>query len=256
MQVGLLFPGEMGAALGAAVRGRALWASDGRSAATAARARAFEDVGTVAELVRRSDVVVSVCPPGLAEDVAREVAAHGFGGVYVEANAISPERARRIARLLPRTVDGSVVSKTDLRLYLSGPEHDVALVRSIFDAPVETVTLDGGIGAASALKMAFAGWNKIAAVLEAQAYAVATAYGVEEALAAEGVAADRIGRTAGRAWRWVAEMHEIGDAHASLGLDDGIARGAAAALERWAAHRDDPHVPPAQLLDELRGRTR
>ena len=80
-------------------------------------------------------------------------------------------------------------------------------------------------------------------MLEAQAYAVARAYGLEDALAAEGVERDRIGRTAARAWRWTAEMHEIGDTHAALGLDDGIARGAAASLERWAAHRDDAQRP-------------
>ncbi|HEY2936974.1 MAG TPA: hypothetical protein VGJ25_10265 [Gaiellaceae bacterium] len=76
MNVGLLFPGEMGAAVGGkAIRGRVLWASEGRSAATATRASGFEDAGTVAELVARSDVVLSVCPPGIAEAVARDVAA-------------------------------------------------------------------------------------------------------------------------------------------------------------------------------------
>ena len=114
------------------------------------------------------------------------------------------------------------------------------------------VPLSGGVGAASALKMAFAGWNKIGAVLEAQAYAVAQAYGLEEALAAEGIESRRISRTAGRAWRWIAEMHEIGDTQAALGLDDGIARGAAAALEAWAAHRDESDIPLPKLLEELR----
>ena len=112
MRVGLLFPGEMGAAVGAAVRGEVLWASEGRSGATAARAAGFEDVGTVAELVSRSDVVLSICPPGLAEDVAREVAGHGFAGLYVDANAISPARAERIATLFDRAVDGSITAKT------------------------------------------------------------------------------------------------------------------------------------------------
>src|SRR3954452_13821677 len=84
VEVGLLFPGEMGAAVGGAIRGRVLWASRGRSAATRARAERFEDAGTVAELVARSDVVLSICPPEFAEDLAREVAACGFGGVYAD----------------------------------------------------------------------------------------------------------------------------------------------------------------------------
>ncbi len=252
MRVGLLFPGEMGAAVGAAVRGEVLWASAGRSPATAARAVGFEDVGTVVELVSRSDVVLSVCPPGLAEEVALEVAGDGFGGLYVDANAVSPARAERIAALFERAVDGSITAKTGIHLFLSGDPDEVELVCGLFGEPVVPTPLPGGVGAASALKMAFAGWNKIGAVLEAQAYAVARAYGLEAALAAEGVGRDRIGRTAARAWRWADEMHEIGDTHAALGLDEGIARGAAASLERWSGHRDDANVPLDQLLEELR----
>jgi 3-hydroxyisobutyrate dehydrogenase-like beta-hydroxyacid dehydrogenase len=252
MRVGLLFPGEMGAAVGAAVKGEVLWASEGRSGATAARAAGFEDVGTVGELVSRSDVVLSICPPGLAEDVAQEVAGLGFDGVYVDANAISPARAERIAGLFDRAVDGSITAKTGIHLFLSGEAGEVELVCGLFGDPVVATPLPGGVGAASALKMAFAGWNKIGAMLEAQAYTVALAYGLEDALTAEGVPRDRIGRTAARAWRWTAEMHEIGDTHAALGLDDGIARGAATSLERWSAHRDDATVPVDELLDELR----
>lgn len=252
MRVGLLFPGEMGAAVGAAVRGEVLWASSDRSAATAARAAGFEDVGTVAELASRSQVILSVCPPGLAEDVAREVAGYGFEGLYVDANAISPARAERIAALFDRAVDGAITAKTGLHLFLSGDPAEVELVCGLFGEPVAPTPLPGGVGAASALKMAFAGWNKIGAVLEAQAYAVARAYGLEDALSAEGVGRDRIGRTAARAWRWTAEMHEIGDTHAAIGLDDGIARSAAASLECWAGHRDDADVPLDRLLDELR----
>ncbi len=252
MRIGLLFPGEMGAAVGAAANGEVLWASEGRSGATAARAAGFEDVGTVAELVSRSDVVLSICPPRLAEAVAQEVAGLGFDGLYIDANAISPARAERIAALFDRAVDGSITANTGLHLFLSGEPDQVELVSGLFGEPVVPTPLPGGVGAASALKMAFAGWNKIGAILEAQAHAVALAYGLGDALAAEGVSRDRIGRTAARAWRWSAEMHEIGDTHAALGLDDGIARGAASSLECWTGHRDDAHVPVDELLGELR----
>jgi len=255
VNVGLLFPGEMGAAVGADVRGRVLWASQGRSEATRRRAEPFEDVGTLAELVERSDAILSVCPPGIAEDVAREVAGHGFGGLYVEANATSPARVERIAGLLPRVVDGSIVAKTAVSLYLSGPEEAVEEAVALFAGEqVAPLPLPGGIGAASALKMAFAGWNKIGVVLEAQAYAVARAYGLEDELAREGVESRRIARAAGRAWRWADEMREIADTHAALGLDDGIARGAAASLMAWSAHRDEGDLPLPDLLDELRHR--
>jgi 3-hydroxyisobutyrate dehydrogenase-like beta-hydroxyacid dehydrogenase len=226
VRVGLLFPGEMGAAVGGAVRGEVLWASDGRSDATRSRAVAFEDVGSVPALVDASDVVLSICPPAIAEEVAEQVFALGFDGIYVEANAISPERMRRIAKLGSRVVDGSIIGAKEINLYLAG-EHAPQVARLFADGDVHAIELGADIGAASALKMAFGGWNKIGIALTGQAHAIARAYGVSEWLDAEGVPADRLPRIADRAWRWAPEMGEIADTCEELGLPDGIARGAA-----------------------------
>jgi 3-hydroxyisobutyrate dehydrogenase-like beta-hydroxyacid dehydrogenase len=226
VRVGLLFPGEMGAAVGSAVRGDVVWASDRRSEATRRRAAAFTDVGSVSELVRSSDVVLSICPPAIAQEVAEHVFAEGFDGVYVEANAISPERMRRIAGLGPRVVDGSIIAAKGINLYLAGPgaEH----VAELFDGEeVQAIPMDAPVGAASALKMAFGGWNKIGIALTAQAHAIARAYGVTEQLEDEGVPADRLQWVADRAWRWVPEMEEIADLCRELGLSEAIPRGAA-----------------------------
>ncbi len=256
MRVGLLYPGEMGAAVGAALVEPPLWASEGRSEATARRAAVFDDAGTLGDLVARSDVILSVCPPAIAEETAERVAEVGFAGLYVDANAISPARMERIASRFPRCVDGSITAKTRINLYLSGEPAEVDEVRALFaaDGDVQTISLDGPVGAASAIKMAFGGWNKISAALEAQAFAIARAHGLQAELAAEGVDPGRIPRSAGRAWRWTGEMHEVGDACADLGLPDGLARGAAELFDRWSAHRDDASVPLDQLLDELGGR--
>jgi 3-hydroxyisobutyrate dehydrogenase-like beta-hydroxyacid dehydrogenase len=249
-RVGLLFPGEMGALVGSAVRGEVLWASEGRSEATRARAAGFTDVGTVRELVAASEIVISLCPPAIAEDVAGEVAAEGLDGIYVEANAIAPERMRRIAGLL-RCVDGAVIARTGLNLYMSGDAEDVAVVAALFpEGEVNAIPLEGGIGAASALKMAFGGWNKIGVALAAQAHAIARAYGVEDALAGEGVESDRILRAAPKAWRWAPEMEEVAATCAALGLPDGIPRGAAELYSRWDVHRDQP-AELDRLLDDL-----
>jgi 3-hydroxyisobutyrate dehydrogenase-like beta-hydroxyacid dehydrogenase len=215
----------MGAAVGRAVRAEVLWASDGRSETTKRRASAFTDVGSVAELVRSSDVVLSICPPAIAEDVARQVFGEGFEGVFVEANAISPERMRRIAELGPRVVDGSIIAAKGISLYLAGPGADE--VAALVDATeVNAVDLNADLGAASALKMAFGGWNKIGIALTAQAHAIARAYGVDEWLEAEGVPADRLPRVVDRAWRWAPEMDEIAEACAELELSDAIPRAA------------------------------
>jgi 3-hydroxyisobutyrate dehydrogenase-like beta-hydroxyacid dehydrogenase len=228
MQVGLLFPGEMGAAVGRAVRGDILWASDGRSEATRSRAAGFTDVGTVSELVRSSDVVLSICPPAIAEEVAEQVFGLGFDGLFVEANAISPARMRRIAELGGRVVDSSIIGAKGISLYLAGDEAP-AVAELFAGSEVAAIDLGKEIGAASALKMAFGGWNKIGIALTAQAHAIARAYGVTEWLEAEGVPADRLPRVVYRAWRWAPEMEEIADTCAEVDFPDGVARGAAAA---------------------------
>jgi 3-hydroxyisobutyrate dehydrogenase-like beta-hydroxyacid dehydrogenase len=226
VRVGLLFPGEMGAAVGSAVRGDVLWASEGRSEATNRRAAAFTDVGSVPELVRSSDVVLSICPPAIAEEVAQQVFAEGFDGIFVEANAISPARMRRIATLGPHVVDGSIIAKTGLNLYLAG--NSAEMVAELFEGTdIRAIVMGVEPGGASALKMAFGGWNKIGIALTAQAHAIATAYGVGEWLEAEGVPEDRLSRFSDRAWRWAPEMEEIAEVCAELELSDAIPRGAA-----------------------------
>jgi 3-hydroxyisobutyrate dehydrogenase-like beta-hydroxyacid dehydrogenase len=253
VRIGLLFPGEMGALVGGAARAEVLWASEGRSEATARRAAeaGLRDVGGLDELVAASELVLSVCPPAIAEDVAASVAQAGFAGLYVEANAISPKRVERIAGTGLRVVDAAVISPREVHLYLSGEPADVERVGALFEGTaVPPVVLPGGVGAASALKMAFGGWNKIGAALTAQAFAIARSYGVEEWLAQEGVEAGRVTAAGPKAWRWAPEMEEVAATCSDLGLPEGMARGAAELFERWAGHRDRP-VELDRLLDDL-----
>lgn len=255
-RVGLLFPGEMGALVGAAAGADVLWASDGRSAETAARAAdgRFRDVGSVEALVRESELVLSVCPPGIAEEVARTVAKAGFDGLYVEANAIAPARTERIAAETGlRLVDGGIVAKTRIALYLSGDAPDVEQVAELFeDSDVAAIPLPGGVGAASALKLAFGGWNKIGVLLAAQAHAIARSYGVTEALAAEGVPTESIPRAGPKAWRWKAEMEEVADTCAALGLPEDLGRAAAEVCLRWE-HQRGRRPQLDELLTDLAG---
>src|SRR3954469_2278966 len=120
MEIAVLHPGEMGAAIARALHETVIWAPEGRSAETAERAR-----GLVAGDPLEADVIVSVCPPHAALDVARSVA--GFTGIYVDANAVSPATSQAVAALLPEAtfVDGGIVGPPPAeagttRLYLSG----------------------------------------------------------------------------------------------------------------------------------------
>ena len=102
--IALFHPGNMGATIGAAAAAsgaRVLWASHERGAATRRRAEraGLFDAGTLADALRQADVVLSVCPPHAALDVARAVAAERFSGIYVDANAISRATAEQIGVL-------------------------------------------------------------------------------------------------------------------------------------------------------------
>ena len=241
--VGLLHPGEMGSAVGATLAAQGetvIWASAGRSPATAERANraGLEDAGSVEELCRRSDVIISVCPPHAAVEVAGS--AKVFTGIYVDANAISPATAQAIAGLVGRCVDGGIIGpppaeQGTTRLYLSGREADrVAdlFAGTTLDARVVSPT----VGAASAVKMAFAAWTKGSAALLLAIRALARAEGVEDTLLqewrtslpqleAQSVAAARSAQKKG--WRWIGEMEEIAETFAAAGLPDGFHRAAA-----------------------------
>jgi 3-hydroxyisobutyrate dehydrogenase-like beta-hydroxyacid dehydrogenase len=238
LTVGLLHPGEMGAAVGSVLRGRrvpVLWASEGRSAETARRAEqaGLEDAGSVDEVARSSDVILSVCPPHAAVDVARSV--RGFTGVYVDANAISPANAHAVADKVARVVDGSIIgpppqSSGTTRLYLSGVEADT--VAELFaGSALEARIVSDEVGAASAVKMAYAGWTKGTAALLLAVRSLARSEGVESTLLAEwelslpelpeqSVRAARSAATKG--WRWIGEMEEIAATFAAAGLPDGF----------------------------------
>jgi 3-hydroxyisobutyrate dehydrogenase-like beta-hydroxyacid dehydrogenase len=253
--VGLLHPGEMGAAVGAALRGSGetvLWASTERSPATAERAAraGLEDAGTIDQLAQRADVVLCVCPPHAAAEVAR--ALDGFTGIYVDANAISPETTRAIARHVDRYVDGGIIGPPPAapgttRLYLSGAE--AASVAQLFAGTiVEARVVSAEVGAASAVKMAYAAWTKGSAALLLATRALARVEGVEQPLLEEWRASQpqlegqsaQAGRSAAaKGWRWSGEMSEIADTFAAAGLPDGFHRAATEIYRRSAREPAD-----------------
>jgi 3-hydroxyisobutyrate dehydrogenase-like beta-hydroxyacid dehydrogenase len=267
--IGLLHPGEMGAAVGQCLTGagcEVLWASEGRGPQTAARARAagVTDAGTAAEVADRADIIFSICPPHAALDVAWAV--QGFGGLYIDANAISPATAREVALMVEEGgatyVDGGIIGMAPspstaggTRLYLSGSEADA--VRQLFDGTcLDTRVIGGGPWSASAVKMAYAAWTKGTAALLLTARALARAEGVEDALLAEWAIsqpalAEWSRRAAGSAttkgWRWVAEMEEIAASMAAAGLPDGFHQAAAEIFRR--APRAEPDADVADAVD-------
>lgn len=262
--VGVLHPGAMGAAVGSALRRRAgvvIWAAAGRSRATSKRAELADLVGVpdVAALVRRSDVIVSVCPPHAAREVADEVAAAlatrdpARPPVYVDANAVSPATVAAVADRLPgaAVVDGAIIGPPawepgHTTLWLAGPAADE--VAALFaGTPFAARVLGVEPGAASALKACFALQSKALPAIWLEIAAAARALGVEEELRGElartgvdyAAAVAAAGRAAAKAWRFAGEMEQAADTVAAAGLPDGFSRAAAEIYRRLADGRLD-----------------
>jgi 3-hydroxyisobutyrate dehydrogenase-like beta-hydroxyacid dehydrogenase len=263
----------MGASVGAAARSagtRVLWCSEGRGAATRDRAESaeLEERTSLQTLCDESDFVVSVCPPA-HERLAADVAATGFSGVFVDANAVAPDTVRAlevhfdVARV--RFVDGGLIGppawrEGTTRLHLSG--EGAAEVAALFaGSSLEAHVVEGGVGAASALKMVFAAQTKGHSALLLAALAAAAAHGVEEALLAEWEKTQPalVGRVQGsapmlaaKAWRFEGEMLEIAETLRAAGLPPGFHQAAAELYGRLAGFKDAEAPDLATVLAQLR----
>jgi 3-hydroxyisobutyrate dehydrogenase-like beta-hydroxyacid dehydrogenase len=272
--VGVLHPGDMGGVVGAcaaAAGARVVWASEGRGAGTRARATAagLDDVGGLDALVAESDVILSICPPHAALELAREVAARRFTGLYVDANAVAPATAREIGAVAEgggaTFVDGGLIGPPpraagSTRLYLSGREakRAVALFES---SALEAIAVSDNPGAASALKMAYAAYTKGSSALLMAIRALAAREGVDDALLGEwrrsqpdlprrSEAAAR--DNARKAWRFVGEMEEIAATFEAAGLPGGFHQAAATIYQRLAGYKDAATPPSlAELVAAL-----
>jgi len=275
--VGLLHPGEMGSTIGAAAKAagaRVVWASEDRSPASRSRASAseLEDLGSIDRLVATADFVISICPPHSALEVAGSVAARGFPGVYIDANAVSPDKARSMAGVIEEAggtfVDGGIIGPPaekpgTTRLYLSGQE--VARVAELFHGSVlETVQMHAPVGAASALKMAYSSWTKGSAALLIALRAVAITEGIDAELLAEWrqsipdlpARSERtLNLNARKAWRFVGEMDEIADTFKAAGFPTGFPIAAKEIYQRLDHYKDASSPPSlAEVANVIRAR--
>ncbi len=270
-RVALLHPGSMGSTIGAALvsTGHTVrWSGVDRSQASHDRAdrAGLVDAGSLGELLRGVDTVLSVCPPDAAIMVARQVSESGGVGRYIDANAIAPDTARQVADIVTAAgatyVDGGIIgppahSAGTTRLYLSGDDAELA-ARAFEGSLVEAIATDGGVGGASALKLCYAGWTKGSAALLLTMRSAAEAAGVADALMAEwdrsqpGLNTRASGSAAGaapKAWRWVGEMEEIAAFLEAAELPNGSFTAAAELYTRLEGCKDQ--FDPALTLDEV-----
>jgi putative dehydrogenase len=233
LTVTVIAPGMMGSAVGKRLSTagvRVLTALNGRSAATLARAEACGMVDATDAQIAASDFILSIVPPGeamgLAERLSSALRQSAHKPVYVDCNAVSPDTVLKIAALVQDTgarfVDGGIIgpppdpdaSKT--RLYVSGP--DAAAVTVLEQYGLSIPVQPGPIGAASAMKMSYAGITKGFQALATVMLLGAARAGTADALLAEMQVSQpallrwltgQLPKMPPKAYRWVAEMEEI-----------------------------------------------
>ena len=234
--IGVIAMGEMGSAVARRLRERGatvVTSLAGRSAASAARAERAGaiPVSTDDELVAQAGFILSIVPPGdavaLAERLAPAIKRAGRRLIYVDCNAVSPRTADRIGAALTDTgclyVDAGII----------GPPPS-ATARTIFYASGEGAkeferlagygltirVMDGPIGAASAMKLSYAGITKGCTAIGSAMMLGATRGGTADALLQELSESQPmllnwmrgfVARMPPKAYRWVAEMEEIAD---------------------------------------------
>jgi len=253
--------GEMGAAVGRRLRecgAKVMTSLTGRSAASIERVkRAGLEVIDDDNLVREADFVMSIVPPGVATEVARRFCDPLLRGeakpIFVECNAIAPASTRRIEAILKgvRFIDAGIIGGPPVagiqdptkgpRFYASGA--DAKELMRLAKYGLDVAVLDAPVGAASALKLAYAGMTKGFTALATAMVNAASREGLADALRAElsrtqpGFLA-RLERSIPdmfpKAYRWVAEMEQIaefiGDQREGANIYEGMAR-----LYEWIA---------------------
>ncbi len=279
MVIALIGAGEMGAAVGARLKqhgARVLTSLKGRSGGSEARVlrSGLEVIDDDLRLVRDADVVLSIVPPGAALEVAERFRVPLQNAtrnpIFADCNAISPATARRIGQVLIgsrcRYVDAGIIggpppadrSATGPRFYASG---DCACeFARLAEFGLDIAVLDGPIGAASGLKLSYAGITKGLIAVGSAMIAAAARDGLADALRGELARSQpqilarlerQVPAMLPKAYRWVAEMEQIAEFLGGEDRGSSMYLGAARLYERIAAEleRGDDTDPVRSLRD-------
>jgi 3-hydroxyisobutyrate dehydrogenase-like beta-hydroxyacid dehydrogenase len=269
-KIGILHPGEMGVSIAASAihnGHQVYWISQGRSDKTRARAEKYDliEIHSLMEFCRTCEIIVSICPPHAADEVATSVVGAGFTGLYLDANAISPQRAMRIGQLVEATdiqfVDGGIIggpawSPKETWLYLSG-QQAYKIAECFSNGALETKIIGAEIGKASALKMCYAAYSKGTTALLSATLAAAESLQVREQLYQQwqmdepGFAEEvnrRVVRVTAKAWRFEGEMKEIAATFRQAELPDGFHQAAAETYHRMVDFKGATETPPLDTV--------
>jgi putative dehydrogenase len=260
--VAVIAPGMMGAAVGKRLVDngiKVLTSLKDRSEETATRAKAAGMTGAGDEEIAASDFILSILPPGdavaLAERFQPALKASNAKPVYVDCNAINPRTVDRVAAVIAPTdcpfVDSGIIGSPPKpgdagpRFYASGAA--APRFATLRQYGLDVRVLDGAMSAASALKMSYAGITKGTQAIGAAMMLAATRAGSADALFAELSSSQKemfawfkrgLALMPPKAYRWVAEMHEIAGFVGEDPTAHELYEGAAHFYERIAADFD------------------
>jgi len=269
--VAVIAPGMMGAAVGKRLVDnglKVLTSLGGRSQETLARAKAAGLAGASDEEIASSDFILSILPPGdavsLAERLIPALKASNSKPVYVDCNAINPATVDRVAAAIAPTdcafVDAGIIGSPPKpgdagpRFYASGPA--APRFATLRDYGLDIRLLDGAMSAASALKMSYAGITKGTQAIGAAMMLAAVRAGSSDELFKELQSSQKemlnwfkraLNAMPPKAYRWVAEMHEIADFVGDDPAAHELYEGAAHFYERIAADFDADRKSVAAL---------
>jgi 3-hydroxyisobutyrate dehydrogenase-like beta-hydroxyacid dehydrogenase len=276
--VAVIAPGAMGAAVGKRLADnglKVLTSLKGRSEETKARAKAAGMTAASDEEIAAADFILSILPPGdalaLAEHFVPALKASNAKPVYIDCNAINPATVERVAAAIAAAgspfVDAGIIGSPPKpgdagpRFYASGAA--APRFATLRDYGLDIRVLDGAMSAASALKMSYAGITKGTQAIGAAMMLAATRAGSADALFAELQSSQKelfpwlkrsLGQMPPKAYRWVAEMHEI----AGFVVDDPAARelyeGAADFYEQFAENFENGDKKDAAVLAAFLGK--
>ncbi|MET0676384.1 MAG: DUF1932 domain-containing protein [Bradyrhizobium sp.] len=270
--IAIVAPGAMGSAIAARLAehgAKVLTSLEGRSDATKQRAAAAGMVaGTDAEIAN-ADIILSIVPPAealaLAEHLATLITRNTKKPIFVDCNAVNVETVRKVEDVMlssgARFVDAAIIGlppKPGAKgpaLYLSG--DDAGDLAALGRLGLDVRIVSGPVGAASALKMSYAGINKGLTGVGAAMVLAATRAGAADALrdelalsspAVQARLANSLPDMLPKAYRWVAEMREIagflGEDHPAALIYEGFAR----LFEHIAADAEGVGAEGAQLV--------
>ncbi|MCW5317165.1 DUF1932 domain-containing protein [Nostoc sp. KVJ3] len=250
--IGILSPGDMGQAIAAVLNQNGLKtiaALDNRSERTRQLAAAanIQDVGSLTQLVIESDVILSVLVPAAATEaanlVAEAIANVGKQIIYVDCNAIAPQKVINIAQLIESVggifVDASIIGPPPripnrTRIYTSGKQANQ--LQQLREHGLDVRVIGDEIGQASGLKMSYAALTKGLTAISTELLIAAHRLGLDKELWDEvstsqkelaNILTRSIPTMTPKAHRWVGEMEEIAETFKELGLTERIFHGAA-----------------------------